>query len=418
MSPSPPALSSTTLSARSSPPTTTIRQAVLLPSGTSSSSSSSFLTARSSRLPRRLSEDDSVREHSHDPGEAQASTAEEDAVEGDAAVPVPSLPQPNDRFSSFVAFYRATISAIVPVYGCGVTKSNVSSLRGGLKCQHYYQPASGAERCPFELVVRRAAGTDNYVVSTKLSQYTHNHPPRAEILADPTWRPKLLNKDARAALGMSPTKWGSAKEAKNTQSQTKTAGVTKAKTADGRSGGERRDESFSSHALPQLRPPDPLLPSHPSASHYPQPHADYSWTQFSRSRPAFPYQPFAVTSASSSPPHPTQLGTFAPPQPRLASSRAPLTNVHLAAFLASLHPSHASLAPNFLAAGFSSLDSLTSLTLLEPESNEAVVELLKAESEDERTRPPGGARIGVVQAKLLEKGLKEAGAAIVAATAK
>ncbi|GAA6034282.1 hypothetical protein JCM8097_003823 [Rhodosporidiobolus ruineniae] len=351
------------------------------------------------------------------------------------------MPQPGDRFASFNAAYTAAVQALVPVYGYAVQRYSVQDSGGYLRCNHNYNQQSG--RCPFQLAVRLDSSSGEFFVSTDDSYLEHNHDPRPEILDDPSWLPTVVNEDARRALGLPPGKRAREKERKGRE-------VKKLKTKKKEEVKQPKVQVFlcfrycayltfswlqrtpstaaedphalrtpsssavhsssSNHSAPFFPPvsgPSSITPFS-SLPHGPPIHSDHNYLGLSNAghlKAASTLQPSSSPSFPQFPstkPLPPPSSCFFPPA------------AHLTAFLTSLHPSLASLAPNFLAAGFSSLGSLTSLTLLEPESIEAVVELLRTTSEDERTRPPGGARIGVVQAGLLTKGLREAGSVAVA----
>ncbi|BGP14180.1 hypothetical protein JCM10213v2_002120 [Rhodosporidiobolus nylandii] len=114
------------------------------------------------------------------------------------------------------------------------------------------------------------------------------------------------------------------------------------------------------------------------------------------------------------------------PPPTLSSSLparsfpfAPLTDItnldsnQLVAFLTSLHPSLPPLAPHLLAAGYTSVDALSALLLLDPAILDTFLEHLRVTSEDSKKCPLGAGRVSVIQVKLLAKELKRAGEEVV-----
>ncbi|GAA5837002.1 hypothetical protein JCM11251_004470 [Rhodosporidiobolus azoricus] len=129
---------------------------------------------------------------------------------------VPGMPKPGDRFKTLKDLYLTAVKAQISVYGISVRVTNVKGLRASLLCNrnhHNYKDAPGGA-CKYVLAVRKDVSTNNYTVQAKSSYLQHNHDIAPERLANPSWLPKLVNEDARAALGLPPGKRGREKAAR------------------------------------------------------------------------------------------------------------------------------------------------------------------------------------------------------------
>lgn len=81
--------------------------------------------------------------------------------------------------------------------GKSVTRSGPCNLSAGmLYC--YRRPSLG-EYCPFRVVIG-CTETNTHSAVLESSTLYHNHGPRPELLADPSWRPTLRCKLILAAL--------------------------------------------------------------------------------------------------------------------------------------------------------------------------------------------------------------------------
>lgn len=93
----------------------------------------------------------------------------------------------------------------MPVYGVSLLK-NGSKSNAQLRCLlwHPTRHNSGNSPCPFIVHLHKSELTGRWSIDAEASTWTHSHGPAPEILRDPTWRPRIINADARQALGMPP----------------------------------------------------------------------------------------------------------------------------------------------------------------------------------------------------------------------
>ncbi|GAA6034197.1 hypothetical protein JCM8097_003775 [Rhodosporidiobolus ruineniae] len=401
-----------------------------------STSSTGKEAKRRTRSPRKKSStrpSETIVLSSDDSGSTTSDEGSEES-DGDAAashgtVSIPNLPAPSDTFDSLKALYLAYVKALVPSMGISVQLGKQTPTTATVKCNRNhigrYNP-----HCPYELTAYVDDQTGRWQVDEAASSMEHNHGPAKQILADPKWRPMIRNADARTALGLHampsstkplPTKKDRKKNRDESKAEKRRFPTTT--SASGSASPSTSSTRFTPGAVaPQ--PPPPLdhpfpptfAPSGPLAlpQQYQSPSLAYSSssTFFQPPQPAYQSQPAYPAQQKPAYSLPLPASTFPSAHLTSSASSAPLSPAHLAAFLTSLHSSLAPLAPNLAAFGFSTLDSLVALTLLEPESVDALVEQMRALSETEQTRPPGGARMSLIQGKLLVKGLREAAASM------
>ncbi|GAA6054186.1 hypothetical protein JCM3770_002822 [Rhodotorula araucariae] len=113
-------------------------------------------------------------------------------------LPCPGLPGSGDYFDSRDEFYAALVKAVVPVYGSSVKFSYSSETRAQFRCSRYGPPT----RCSFVVFVTRDKKTKRWSLDPAASNTVHLHKPDDRILADPSWRPAVVNSIARTALGL------------------------------------------------------------------------------------------------------------------------------------------------------------------------------------------------------------------------
>ncbi|GAA6034284.1 hypothetical protein JCM8097_003824 [Rhodosporidiobolus ruineniae] len=288
---------------------------------------------------------------------------------------VPGLPLPGDRFSSFKAFYQAAMGALVPIYGCGVLQTALQSDRGALKCQYSVKTGSSfSYPCRFRLRAQLDPATDEFVVVGAKSQYAHSHGPVPQILQNPSWRPNVLNNDARSALSM-PLSIGqkpkklltSGKENNGDLKMLKVLPLPPTPRRPGlRSTTRARAPPFPSFAKPAFRQAvfPPRLPSARLTKDY------------GVRKKSIVVKPDTASDSSSSPSSPPSSETASP------SDGAPLIPAppprsfqptHLTAFFTALHPALALLGPIHFAAGFSTLNSLVDLVLFDSRTVEELL---------------------------------------------
>ena len=123
-----------------------------------------------------------------------------------APLQVPGLPKAGDTFSSARDAYGAFVRAVLPVYGVGVAKSSSSSMGSMIiKCNRAKPSRAppGTQPCSYRVEVELDERTGRWIVAEGADEARHSHGPAAQILRDPSWRPRVRGRDARAALGMS-----------------------------------------------------------------------------------------------------------------------------------------------------------------------------------------------------------------------
>ncbi|GAA6034213.1 hypothetical protein JCM8097_003783 [Rhodosporidiobolus ruineniae] len=398
--------------------------------GSSSESAYSSDSGAAKRFPPARAASTSAYSDSGSSEEDDSDGESDGDVDGSAApsqMVIPNLPSPNDTFSSLTELYLAYATALIPATGISVQILHQSPTTATVKCNRF-KSCKGSTPCPYQLIAQLDHEAQRWQIDPAASTLRHAHGPAKEILRDPSWRPRIRNPDLRRALGLAsidkpePRKKNEKASRNRNLSKPKKQVVTFSSSprAEG-STSSTRDFTPGTIALPP--PPSAGYPFPPtfapfsSLAHlqqYQSPSHAYSpsTAYFQPPQPACPPQP--AYPAQPKPAYSPPLPALSFPSTYLSSSTssAPLSPTHLAAFLASLHPSLTRLAPNLAAFGISTLDSLATLALLEPESIDALFEQMKASSEHEQTRPPGGVRVSLIQGKLLVKGLREAAAAV------
>lgn len=118
-------------------------------------------------------------------------------IRGRGQIVPPTAPKVGDRFDTLGEAYVAFAVANILHFGKSVTRSGPCNLSAGmLYC--YRRPSLG-EYCPFRVVLGRNEDNTHSAVLKSSTPY-HNHGPRPELLADPSWRPTLRCKLVLAAL--------------------------------------------------------------------------------------------------------------------------------------------------------------------------------------------------------------------------
>jgi len=286
---------------------------------------------------------------------------------------MPGLPAPGDSFDSHEAFEAAVVRAVTPVYGFGVHPNGRSAQSARFRCNSKH---SSPDACGFKLAGRKDARTGRWIVDAAACHFAHNHGARPEILADPSWRPKVYSAVARAALGLPPADYKRNKQAAEAAKKRKASELDHVGTA------VRRDEqslastsasdATSTAVSANHRQLGALAVSPSTIAALPSP----SLPGLS----SYTYSPSPVNSAS-----------------RDAGPPGPSFLPYLSAFLSALHPSLAPLAAPLLVAGVDSLDALVRLTFLD---ESMLAQLLTAM----RERDQG---VSVIQVKLLARLLGE-----------
>ncbi|BGP30373.1 hypothetical protein JCM10296v2_002127 [Rhodotorula toruloides] len=114
------------------------------------------------------------------------------------------LPDSQDSFETLDDLFGQAVSAVVPVYGISVFKSNCSSISGQIRCNrstsHWDHTLVG--KCPFKLYVTIDPDTGRWTLDNSRACYAHLHGPTRGILANPSWRPKMRNPVARRKMGL------------------------------------------------------------------------------------------------------------------------------------------------------------------------------------------------------------------------
>lgn len=114
--------------------------------------------------------------------------------DNDQVVP-PAAPKVGDRFDTLDDAYTAFAIASILHLGKSVSRGYHSKRSGILYC---IQPRT-LPACPFRAVVGRSKDSTGAVV-LGASVLHHNHAPRPEVVADPSWRPPIRCKLVLAAL--------------------------------------------------------------------------------------------------------------------------------------------------------------------------------------------------------------------------
>ncbi|BGO89883.1 uncharacterized protein RHTO_03283 [Rhodotorula toruloides NP11] len=348
---------------------------------------------------------------------------------------VPGLPSAKDTYTSPMHVYEAYVKALVPVYGISVNIRHISPDTAHIKCNRHrtrysVQPDG---KCGWHAVVKRDSKTKQWRVDFDESCFDHSHGPCDEILQDPTWRPMVRNPDARRALGMPPLEESALKLGKASREQRMSHDeAEEAMEAPEKEKGKKRrvwDDEIEiviypkgkKGAGPAVSPSKKPRLAAPSANTTPAPQSS------SAGRPTASKQTTSTAGRDPSPAFPSAraLNAFsAPPSSRpavalnasgtasLLPSAAQLTNADISAFLAGLHPSLEPLAPHFVEAGLTTIDSLASLTLVHPALIDNTLDFIRsravAAALQARDAPPPPS---VIQLRLLARLLKEGGGA-------
>ncbi|BGP46350.1 hypothetical protein JCM10450v2_002192 [Rhodotorula kratochvilovae] len=275
---------------------------------------------------------------------------------GAAGLPLPPLaplPGPTDTFATFTDVYLAYTKHYIPSWGIGVQKTIVGNLFR-IRCNRCGPPL----RCPWLIRVKKLP-SGVFAVDFDGSKLEHNHGPDPNILADPSWRPKVINDAAREALA-------TLEASRAPPKKRSISPALRPPTKRFRAASPSEDELADPGGAPLSF--SPLDPQHivPLAS-----------------------PPLSVTSDLARP-----AGTNSTPG-------------DLQAFLHSLHPSTIALASHLLAAGFTTPSSLAALVLLSPPIFDLFVSDLRARVEATNARAPPGERVTVVQLKLFEAKMRE-----------
>ncbi|GAA6012462.1 hypothetical protein JCM10207_007096 [Rhodosporidiobolus poonsookiae] len=337
---------------------------------------------------------------------ASVEAAEVEAVQ---QLTCPDFPRLDQHFSSLDKLYGALVLAVMPVYGIGLIIWQ--GHRPQIKCnrsheQHRSKPGGC---CPWTVVVEKTE-QGRWAILESLSTLYHTHGPDPRIVADPAWRPTVKNAVARAVLGMRPlgSTTQSKKEnkpplAKKPRTEPSSAYSTPApSTFSGSTASYAPSPSLALSSDSRHFLPSPALPASPDFPLPPLPPAPgLSISSSSSSAPTAPYSQSPQIATPHAPPH--ALASSSAP-----STASPLSNDALSSFLAALHPSLASLAPYLPAIGVTSPSSLADLTLFEPSTLDALLELVVQVSEDDKTRPVGAAKVSLVQLKMFARALRDA----------
>ncbi|BGP38248.1 hypothetical protein JCM10450v2_002184 [Rhodotorula kratochvilovae] len=315
-------------------------------------------------------------------------------------LPMPDLPQPGDTFPTSQAFEAAAIRAVLPVYGYGLQPYNSRATRVTSRCNsHANTPAA----CRFRIACARDPASGRWVVEREGSVYAHDHGARAEIVADPAWRPTVVREATRALLGLPPGKRARDKARREDEERRQATKAKKERMKERKA--RSKEEKTKSPSPPKKKRRVAVRDDHsPTSWAMPPPAAPPAST--SRARPAPPEAPAARPAlAPVAAPHTAQ--TSAPLARKCAVKPAPPPVPHthapsdflpgLTAFLTALHPSLSPLAAPLLRADISSPSALADLALLEPPAREAFLELV-------RERSTG---VSVVQVKMLGRVLGE-----------
>lgn len=115
------------------------------------------------------------------------------------------LPTRDSVYDSITDIYKAYVAALVPAYGISVMVLHSTQKKVHIRCNRYHTHFSHLPGgiCQWVALCRRRRD-GKWIVDIDASTFEHSHGPRQEILADPEWRPRVINPDAREALGMEP----------------------------------------------------------------------------------------------------------------------------------------------------------------------------------------------------------------------
>jgi hypothetical protein len=254
------------------------------------------------------------------------------------------------------AVYLAFVIAIVPVYGISVAIASKTASAATVACLRGRATRTGGT-CPYEVRIRYDASRDAWVIFS--SHLRHDHAPDPRIVDNPWWRPRFTNHEAGAAVAEADS---AARRAEKTDK------------------GKRKEEELLEVRF--LSPLSPLcfLPPLPGiltltalrsfllSQPHPQKKQRLSPSHLKKSSPApaAASAPIPALQPAPTPPSPLQtayLFTSVSTAPQLVLPT--FSPSAFAAFLSSLDPSLASLAPSLLSSGIDSLEALVLLPLLD-----------------------------------------------------
>ncbi|GAA5851218.1 hypothetical protein JCM9279_007488 [Rhodotorula babjevae] len=335
--------------------------------------------------------------------------------------PVPGLPQPGDSFSSAQEVYGAFVRAVLPVLGIGLAKSASSSTTSMIiKCNRsrLKRAPPGSRSCPYRVEVEVDERTGRWVVAEGADEARHSHGPAAQLVRNPSWRPRVRGADARAALGMS--------QLPNARKLTRKGGKIKS-----RGSGPERPQSRSKVSTPFSSFPRHLeqaltltirvqnLKSSTSTSKKqrvvgPERSPGGHGRGQGRFGHASSPQHYDLTPLASPTPHysldaapPPAAGCSTAYPPRPPSFSAVL---EIQAFLVGLHLSLGPLAPHLIAAGIDTTGALVDLAAMDPAFLDLALDLARIRLPAAGTASTYGAAlppISIIQRKLFMKLLKE-----------
>ncbi|BGO97986.1 hypothetical protein JCM10021v2_001644 [Rhodotorula toruloides] len=337
---------------------------------------------------------------------------------------VPGLPTAQDRFATADEAYLAYVRALVPVYGIGVVKHPTSNGDIQVKCNRHRRPPTDSVPCEWTAVLKQNSKSGRWRIDFDESNFEHSHGPAKRILQDPSWRPIVRNREARKALGIDSDsaeqrevgqdRAAAARAAKKERAERKKVrdrlrNKDKGKDVALQSKGKERAHDASPPPKKRRRDTNGTLapgPSPPTTSLFfacPQPStsASPSSHEFAFEHEAPEYRPLAYppTFASLPATRPFSASLSAHPVSPAPSSLVPLPTVDVSAFLFALHPSLETLTPHLVASGFTTVDSLASLALLDPAILNNVLDLVQGD-ESEGQSPRAGFRVFGRRAKI------------------
>ncbi|GAA5872646.1 hypothetical protein JCM3774_001872 [Rhodotorula dairenensis] len=329
-------------------------------------------------------------------------------MRGMPQIAVPGLPTRDSVFNSITEIYKAYVAALVPVYGISVVALKATENRSVIRCNrhhpHYATFPGGT--CSWAAVCRR--GPDgSWTVDFDASTFRHSHGPCKEILADPAWRPRVRNPDARAVLGLDEAPYPSGRVSSPAVPvshpflQRDRQGEDQPPRKKARLSAPASSTS-SKHAMPppptRTRPPTssdtrlppPALAMPRSSCHaitaehlYPSPISPRVPPNYPAAAPPEFEKPIHASMGGSIPPRQALLPpTSSRPVPaasldhssqhvstvpQLDAPPAKSSVLLVSAFCAGLHPALVSMAQPLVAAGVGSLDALATLRSLGPQ---------------------------------------------------
>ncbi|GAA6011599.1 hypothetical protein JCM11491_004700 [Sporobolomyces phaffii] len=326
-------------------------------------------------------DDDETSDGQGDSSEDEAVTAQGSprrATTSVSQVPSSSLPRDGQQFDTPEEFLIACYVPLILTYGNGAHLWGQNTTPTVWCARHHLQYAKTPQGlCSWKMVGTYDEHDRRIKVRYSQSFFVHSHGPRAELLRDPEWRPTVKNVEARRLLGMDGSGSGRSKPAQVTSSEQVHRNEVAASTSHA-----ARPDSNESFKRPRLSGPGPsAIASRPTSS---------------------TSAPLATTTLlplpSRSTPSSDVTSTGVPP---------PFTLAHVAAFLAGVHPSLATLAPDLYAAGFDSSDAVAALVAFDAATLDRVCRAVQQQQQQPNAvaeRKP----VSVVHVKLLQKKLTEA----------